>query len=231
MSSPHVNGVAFPAKTRIKRLLSGEQLAADLSLLPDQRGVYIAVGRAIIPLLNEQGYYGVASSCHDFIGMDPIAYVGCAFGTSIRQRVGHHLFGDSRKSTLRQSLGVCLAAKLRLKAVGVHGRSGFHFGDGEIRLSAWIQAHLSFTFQISGRPIELERSLMKAHHPPFNIKEREWDPFARQLSAARQAMSRPPEAQDSKPLRDPCDASRVQSLLSPRLDRPQPLRRADHAHR
>lgn len=170
-------------------------LAANLHLFPDRRGVYAIVGRAAIPVLDRQGYYDMARSCHGFIGMEPVVYIGSASSqrSSVRKRAADHLFGDARKSSFRQSLGVALAAQLNLRPVAAAGQSGFHFGDGERALSAWIQAHLSFTYRVCSDPIALERLLVKEGHPPFNIKEREWDPFARQLSAWRQAASRTSE--------------------------------------
>lgn len=177
---------------RTTQLVSANRLAAQPDLLPDRTGVYVIAGRAIIPVLHREGYYSSAGSCHAFWGMDAIAYIGCAFRSSIRKRIGDHLFGDSRKSTFRQSLGILLTDDLGLSPIGVRGQAGFHFGEGEADLSIWIQSNLWFAYQATDKPIELERALVRAGNPPFNIKERERDPFARALSARRQAVSRPP---------------------------------------
>lgn len=177
---------------QLEGLVPAHVLAGNLSLFPKERGIYVIAGRAAIPLLDLLGYYGTAHSCHGFIGREPIIYVGAASSgySSIRKRAADHLFGDSRKSTFRQSIGVALASKLNLRPVAAVGRSGFHFGDGEKALSSWICSNLALAYTACRDPIGLERIVMKASHPPFNIKEREWDPFARQLSALRQAVPR-----------------------------------------
>lgn len=170
--------------------ISAAELARNPELFPDQPGIYAVVGKAAIPVLDLLGYYSVAESCHSFIGMDPILYVGAARYSSIRKRASDHLFGDARKSTFRQSLGIALAPVLNLHPVVSSARSGFHFGDGEAALSGWIQGNLSLTCVVTREPIALERQVVRQNHPPFNIKEREWDAFARQLSARRQAVTR-----------------------------------------
>ncbi len=171
-------------------MIPAHVLASNLELFPNRHGVYAIVGRAAIPVLDLLGYYDEAQSCHSFIGMDPVLYIGSARSSSVRQRAGHHLFGDARKSTFRQSLGIALSSRLGLRPIVAAGQAGFHFGKGEAVLSAWIHQHLSLTFEINNDPIARERILMKSNHPPFNIKEREWDPFARSLSARRQAITR-----------------------------------------
>lgn len=175
-------------------MIAASRLAAQPDMLPEKAGVYIAAGRAVIPILDREGYYSNALACHGFLGMEAVAYIGCAFRSSIRKRIGDHLFGDSRKSTFRQSLGILLAEQLCLCPIGGRGQAGFHFGEGEAKLSAWMRSNLWFTYKVSEKPIDLERSLVRALHPPFNIKERERDPFARLLSARRQAVSRSPAA-------------------------------------
>lgn len=172
-------------------MFPARKLAAEPGLLPNRPGVYAIVGRSAIPVLDLQGYYATALSCHAFIGMEPVLYVGSASSqrSSVRKRVSDHLLGDARKSTFRQSLGLALAAQLNLQPTSLAGRAGFHFGEGERVLSAWMQANLSFTYHVCDDPIGVERALVKGCHPAFNIKEREWDPFARQLSARRQAVS------------------------------------------
>lgn len=171
-------------------LVKAIDLASNLDLFPNSRGVYAIAGKAVIPLLAAQGYYDMADACHGFIGMNPVVYVGSARFSTVRKRAADHLFGDARKSTFRQSLGLLLAQELGLSPIAAPGQTGFHFGRGEAALSSWIRTNLTLTFLASNDPISLEGQLMAANRPPLNIKGRERDPFARFLSGKRQEVAR-----------------------------------------
>lgn len=168
-----------PKLYRLDELIASQQA--------DQPGAYILVGSMAIPVLHAAGYYSKTSACHRFLGFDAVVYVGSAAKTSVKKRVADHLFGDSRKSTMRQSLGLLLSANLKLVPQARSGNGGFHFGDGERVLTDWISANLKAAFVSSNRAIDLERQLQHDLSPALNIKEREWDPFARFLSSLRQA--------------------------------------------
>ena len=177
------------------RIRSSWTEAATLHVMEDliagghatRPGVYVLAGSKAIPMLAAAGYYSTTTDCHRFLGSEAVIYVGSASSahSSVRKRVSDHLYGDSRRSTLRQTLGLLLRTELQLMPQGRAGNGGFHFGDGEEALTQWISSHLKVAFRTSESALELERQVQRALAPALNIKEKEWDPFARSLSARR----------------------------------------------
>lgn len=165
-------------------------MAGQPDRIPLSCGVYVISGKALIPALASWGYYDMDGNCHGFVDRQPVLYVGSSSAScsSVRLRLLAHLQGDSRKSTFRQSLGLMLAGDLDLTPVASSCSGGFHFGSGEARLSRWIQGQLSIGVVPHHRPIQAERGLLKSVSPALNIKECERQPFARHLSARRQAI-------------------------------------------
>lgn len=179
-------------------------------------GVYALVGSKVIPILAAAGYYSTTTDCHRFLGPEAVIYVGSAARSSVSKRVADHLYGDARRSTLRQSLGLLLRAELQLVPQARAGNGGFHFGDGEQALTKWISAHLKVAFRTSDRAIDLERQVQRALAPALNIKEREWDPFARSLSTLRQAAV-PKEMRRPRYLSPNGGGARSQAIAAPGL--------------
>ena len=108
-------------------------------------------------------------------GRRAILYIG-ATQDSLRTRVRRHLADETYVSTFRMSLGAVLAEELGLKARTIPGKRRFSFEpDSELRLSAWIQAHVSVAARLSVAAMDEEKSLIAAEDPLLNIAGRRGD--------------------------------------------------------
>jgi len=167
---------------------SARYLAACPDQVPDECGVYaILISRAHelitrLDALNGRLHTGV------HLGSRTVIYLG-GTSRSLRTRIGDHLEGDARVSTLRMTLGALLAGQLRLKAIGSPGHSYFHFGSGEKVLSAWMHTHLDVAFKTTGRYRETELSLIRELMPALNISDQKRTQLAKELMKARSALS------------------------------------------
>jgi hypothetical protein len=157
----------------------------DCEEIPDAPGIYACAVGDGSGLLEVARYRAIECRPPTPVSGAALLYVGSSERLGLRTRMLHHLHGDSRKSTLRQSIGVILARHLGLRGVAAPGRTAFHFGKGEKILSRWMQENLQFSHLCCEYPVDAERLLMQTHRPPLNIKECERSPFAQHLLALR----------------------------------------------
>jgi hypothetical protein len=156
--------------------------------IPDVPGVYMVL------LERRAGLVEALES----VGMDqlallpehrrPILYIGST-GLSIRCRLRSHVLGDSRRSTLRMTLGVLLAPQLGFQPIGTPGQSYFEFGEQEAVLSRWIEDHVSFAFCKCATPTSIERNLILQFRPVLNITHQRTSRHARRLMQLRSRYS------------------------------------------
>jgi hypothetical protein len=122
-----------------------------------------------------------------------LLYVGIARSSAsgnatLRSRIcGNHLRGTARTSTLRKTLGCLLADELGLCPVLLPGAK-YNFGDGETRLTQWMQQYARVCWVATPEPWEIESELFRKLTLPLNIKENPSNPFGEVLKALRKAM-------------------------------------------
>lgn len=155
--------------------------------VPDAPGVYTA-------LLERRD--GLVKALED-AGLDhsaladeprPIVYIGSS-GSSLRRRLRTHVVGDSRRSTLRMTLGALLAPQLGLEPIGTPGHTYFEFGGQEAVLSRWIEDHLSFAFFECVAPVSIESAMIIQCRPALNISYQRASRHARRLMQLRSRYS------------------------------------------
>ena len=97
---------------------------------------------------------------------------------------GNHLGGTITGSTFRMTLAALLARRLRLRDDG--GRA--LVGDGETRLTAWMQAHLSVAVvpEPDRTAVRLmEHTMLERIDPPLNLQGRPPSALRSAISARR----------------------------------------------
>lgn len=147
------------------------------SLIPEESGVYAFVlddPTALDAALERSGLV-LDSLC---LGSRPIIYLGSS-NDSIRRRVGCHLSDDTRRSTLRMSLGALMAEELQLEARAIPGRPYFCFEPAsEAVLSAWINRFVSVAVRPTASATIEERRMIVDRDPLLNINGRRQSPSA-----------------------------------------------------
>lgn len=108
---------------------------------------------------------------------------------TLRKRLGgNHLQGSIRSSTFRRTLAACLRAPLELEVLS----GGVLARDSNVRLSAWIRAHLAFVVHpVDDRDVlaDLERQVLRSLNPPLNLEGMPETPVRLRLSDLRRELS------------------------------------------
>ncbi len=164
-------------------------IAREWWTLPEVKGIYGVLFPEAARLLSECGYPEFTRRRPVEISGHALLCIGSTTRLNLQTRITHHVFGDSRLSSLRRTLGVLFGREAGLRPYGSPGRPNFHFGEGELWLTEFIAAHTLFAFRPSSAPACEENGLIKRHRPPFNIKGLEHTAFARHVSGLRQAMA------------------------------------------
>lgn len=102
---------------------------------------------------------------------------------NIRQRLRGHMNGNAYGSTLRLSLGCLLSSELDI-TLSKHGKS-IHFGDGENKLSEWINNNAVVVFQVCDEPWKVEDEAIRTLMLPLNIRDNEHSLFKKPLEDIR----------------------------------------------
>jgi hypothetical protein len=158
-----MNAPTSPAIEPIKqRLLGHRYRAADIPAV-DAPGVYALF------LIEPNALPSVTP------GPGGVLYVGMTESSlEVRNHFAHEHSGFS---TLRRSLGALLKQQLRLTAIprsagpSKSNIRSFRFpDDGELRLTRWIEDHLSYGFAAVDDDVRaVERALISALKPPLNL--------------------------------------------------------------
>ena len=157
------------------RLWSRPELVSSARTIPAGPGLY--------------AWYFDAHPCGGIVGVGTkveaygLVYVGIA--SSLRQRLVTHMNGTARRSTLRMTLGCLLAYSLALQLVPNSGR--YNFGDGEPRISEWLDAHARLTWVEHPESARVEGDVVRALRPPLNRGHNAAHPHYATLGALRAA--------------------------------------------
>ena len=153
------------------------------------RGELSGHARAIPPGPGLYAWYFDAHPCEGIVGVGTkvdgfdLLYVGIA--SSLRRRLVTHMNGTARRSTLRMTLGCLLADSLGLKLVPNSGR--YNFGDGEARISGWLDSHARVTWVEHPEPKSVEGDIVRALRTPLNRGHNAEHPYYATLGALRAA--------------------------------------------
>jgi hypothetical protein len=139
-----------------------------------------------------------------FPGMEPadrltrdgftLLYVGISPSSpqsksTLRVRLNVHCGRDAYWSTLRRSVGSLTLDELSLTPLWTAGRKRPTFGEGEARLSEWLDENARVAWHEHAAPWDEERELIRELDLPLNLRENERDPFYARLRAARSSLS------------------------------------------
>lgn len=158
---------------------------------PRTPGAYACASRSIPPGVPAEGlrildgyavlYAGIAPRAAGGAGRDPLR-------TSLAPRIAYHYEGGAEASALRTTLGLVLAMSLGLRLRLHDDGERFHWGEGEARLSAWMQAELRMRWLPHPRPWEVSDMAFRNLVLPLNLAAQDPTPFQRDLAAAQERM-------------------------------------------
>ena len=121
-------------------------------------------------------YVGIAPS-------RPVGHNGLPSKQSLRNRIHMHYAGNAEGSTLRRSLGVLLRTKLKLQADLT--RKSKSFGEGEARLSDWMERNAYVAWIEYPEPWAVEKRVIESLDLPLNLAHNRAHPFWMNLTEAR----------------------------------------------
>ena len=121
-------------------------------------------------------YVGIAPS-------RPVGHNGLPSTQSLRNRIRMHYAGNAEGSTLRRSLGVLLRTKLKLQADLT--RKSKSFGEGEARLSDWMERYAYVSWIEHPEPWAIEKQVIERLDLPLNLAHNRAHPFWMNLTEAR----------------------------------------------
>jgi hypothetical protein len=108
-----------------------------------------------------------------YVGISPSSEGG---NSTIRVRLRTHCRGNAYASTLRLTLGALLRDHLALEPQVRNGRRRPIFGEGEARLSAWLDKNARVAWHEDPAPWDAERELIGLLDLPLNLRENEGPP-------------------------------------------------------
>lgn len=164
-------------------------IMAGRRVLPETKGVYAFLCARDSSLLGEAGYDRYGDVAVPMLAGHAVLNIGSTARLTLRERVDHHLYGDSRRSSLRRTIGTVFGDAAGLKAKGQSGYHAFYFGDGEPWITDFFRENTYVAFRPSDDPYAEEWDLIKRLKPPFNIKGLEDVPFAQRLRRLRREMA------------------------------------------
>ena len=118
------------------------------------------------------------------VGQTVLVNIGSTTKMTLRRRINHHLFGDSRVSSLRRSMAAVFGPPW-IKPCGRPGGFHYHLGDGEAWLTDFMIEYGHFGWCTSPAPAREEFDLIRRYEPILNIKGLEHLPHAQQLLKMR----------------------------------------------
>ena len=153
--------------------------------VPEVPGIYAVLLDRGEDLLRRCGYPEVCDDPAPLIGDKLLANIGMTRRLNLRRRINHHLYGDSRVSSLRRSIAI-LFGPPQLVPVGKPGTNTYHFGSWEEWITEFLLDNASFAWRPSKTPAQEEFSLIRQFRPLLNIKGLEQGAFAQHLTGRRQ---------------------------------------------
>ena len=160
------------------------ELLVRPSPIPTRPGVYAWFFRNLDGLLPTADCHVIGDWSLLYLGIAPVDLNSKRF---LRTRLANHLRGRADRSTLRFSLGSILCSELNLNPT-LRGLRKVHFGEGEARLSTWMDANSAVCWYEINEPWLFEGTLIKCLRPPVNLKHNSSHPFVPELSRLRKEM-------------------------------------------
>ncbi|WP_199306928.1 GIY-YIG nuclease family protein [Pseudanabaena sp. FACHB-2040] len=184
-----MNEADFQALLKPTRLWSRSEVLNGVCPLPREPGIYAWYFREIPPGVPTEGCIQANGTTLLYLGISPKKLPSngsSANGRQLVSRVREHFKGNAEGSTLRLTLGCLLAdtIQIELRRVGSSGKRRT-FGDGEHRLSEWMETNAFITWFTVQEPWLLEQRLIAEVSLPLNLEHNQHHPFHSELSALR----------------------------------------------
>ena len=180
----------FPVVLSRANLSGRNAVLARPSPVPRSPGIYAWYFASIPPGVDPAGCQQVDGLTCLYVGISPKEPPTNGRAPSrgtLRQRLQTHYAGNAEGSTLRKTLGCLLGGELgiALRRVG-SGRRYTFTNPGEQRLDAWMADNAFVVWEETGRPWEMERTILKSDLPlPLNVRENDSVLHTSVVSAAR----------------------------------------------
>jgi len=183
-----------------KKLYSREDILKNTNLIPAQNGIYAWYFKTTPNINLFKKYYQIESNAKSLFLQDSfkfknyqLLYIGISpkdtkSKNNIRNRIKGHMNGNAYGSTLRLSLGCLLSNELNI-TLNKYG-SSIHFGEGEEKLSEWINHNAFVTFQTCEKPWDVEKEAIKTLLLPLNIRDNKNSVFKKPLEEIRKNAKR-----------------------------------------
>jgi hypothetical protein len=124
-----------------------------------------------------------------YVGIAPTRALGLdgrPSKSSLKSRIRMHYAGNAESSTLRLTLGSLLAPQLGLRRASTSSKS---FGEGERRISEWMDANAYVTWIEHAEPWSIEPGVIASLNLPLNLAHNPDHPFRERLRQARSSLS------------------------------------------
>ena len=157
------------------------------NLVPEEPGIYCVLldqGKEYNDRVLKWSFPTVAMHAGDMV----LANIGSTTRMTLRRRINHHIFGDSRVSSLRRSIAA-LFGPTEMKPIGRPGAFSYHLGDWEGWITDFLVEYATFGWSSSNEPAKEEAELIRRHQPPLNIKGLERTAIAQHLLQLRRGCA------------------------------------------
>ena len=183
-----------------KKLYSREDILKSPNPVPSQNGIYAWYFKSTPNIDIFKKYYQIETNTKASFLKDSfkfkdyqLLYIGISpkdikSKNNIRNRIRGHMNGNSYGSTLRLSLGCLLSNELNI-TLNKYG-SSIHFGEGEEKLSKWINHNAFVTFQTCEEPWNVEDEAIRTLLLPLNIRDNDKSVFKKPLETIRKNAKR-----------------------------------------
>ncbi|MCA0350422.1 MAG: hypothetical protein LCH85_00370 [Chloroflexi bacterium] len=152
--------------------------------IPAESGLYGWWFKTLPPQVSGAGCLQVDGWTLLHIGISPSGHNPTST-RHLRKRLADHVSGKANRSTLRMSLGCLLSEQLNLRLVA-HGANNYlTFGEGEQRLSYWLQQHTGVSWMLHAQPWSIKPDILSQYVFPLNIKKND-HPFVATLKRLRE---------------------------------------------
>ena len=162
------------------RICSRSEFLARSCPVPKEGGIYAWYFRELPPAVP-------CCRVPEFKGLK-LLYIGTSPATAnsrnnLRRRIRADFNRNASCSTLRMTLGCLLADKLSIVVRRAGGR--LTFGEGEAKLSDWMEANAYVAWVEHERPWSIEEEIIRKVSPLLNLDHNKESCFHRELSEIR----------------------------------------------